>query len=149
MSYVSANAYSEKIRRWAEKSSFHAIPQMVSSKNYLVKLVWVCCLLGSTFLGGKTVITNLIDYFSYSVNTVIRLDRDAQVSFPTVTICRLHVCGIDSNEYTEFLNEFIQNKNRSHDSGYSEPDISHILNLFKVKAFKLTTLRNKIIFDSN
>ena len=82
-----ASIYIEKLKDWAAKSSVHAIPQLVISKNYLVKLLWLSCLVLSGFFCGKTVINNLVDFFSYSVDTVGQIDRDSNVNFPTVSIC--------------------------------------------------------------
>jgi hypothetical protein len=126
-------SYMEKFVHWAEKSSFHAVPQMVISKNYLVKLLWLCCLILSTYACGKTVVTNLIDYFSYSVDTVLELDRDGQATFPTVTICRLQICGLDSQEYSKFLDGFLQQQEQH--LNYTEPDVSEMLDLFRVNIY--------------
>lgn len=126
--------YSEALKNWAKKSSFHGIPQICISGNYVVKFVWLCCILVSGFACGKTVVTNLIDYFSYSVDTVLELGRESQQPvFPTVTICRLHVCGLDGQKYSQLLDDFLQNQNKSGNFSPSDTDISALFQTFKVK----------------
>lgn len=125
-------SYKEKIIGWAEKSSFHGIPQITGSKNYLVKLVWLGCLVASSYLCGKTVVTNLIDYFSYSVDTVVQLDRDSNVNFPAVTICRLQICGLDGNEYSRFVDEFLARENAKKNLSTSEANVTQLLDAFRV-----------------
>lgn len=130
---TSTSIYKEKLKEWAEKSSVHAVPQLVISKNYLVKLLWLGCLLLSGFFCGKTVINNLIDYFSYSVDTVVQIDRDSNVNFPTVTICRLQHCGLDGAKYNTFVEEFFKNQSAKQNLNSSQPNVTHMLNLFRVR----------------
>lgn len=130
---TNTSIYKEKLKEWAEKSSVHAIPQLVISKNYLVKLLWLGCLLLSGFFCGKTVVNNLIDYFSYSVDTVVQIDRDSNVNFPTVTICRLQICGLDGKKYAAFVEEFFKNQNDKQNLNLSQPNVIQMLKLFRVK----------------
>lgn len=131
-SSVLTTSYKEKIIGWAEKSSFHGISQITGSNNYLVKLVWLGCLVASSYLCGKTVVTNLIDYFSYSVDTVVQLDRDSNVNFPAVTICRLQICGLDGNEYSRFVDEFLAKENAKRNLSTSEANVTQLLDAFRV-----------------
>lgn len=100
---MAPNSCREKLKHWAERTTFHGIAQIATSKNNLVKVVWMVCFVVSTYACGKTVVTNLVDYYQYDVDTVVEMTRVDSSDFPTVTICQLHFCGIEAQEYTNFL----------------------------------------------
>ena len=86
----------KKVKRWAGKTSFHAIPHIAASKSNVVKIIWVVFLLISTVFCGYLLISETVKFFSFPVNTVVQISRDSNALFPAVTLCPVQQCEFDN-----------------------------------------------------
>ena len=78
--------FTEKLKNWAERSTFHAIPNFTQTDRISVKILWAVCLIASSAYCAKVLIVNTIDFTRNQVETVIKIDRESDASFPTVTV---------------------------------------------------------------
>ncbi len=98
----------KKIKKWAGKTSFHAVPHIAASKNNVIKIIWLIFLLISTGFCGYLLISESVRFFSFNVNTVVQITRDSAAKFPAVTICQLQQCGFDSYEFQNYFDMYVQ-----------------------------------------
>ncbi len=107
-----------------ENSSIHAIPNIVRNESYLIKIIWIIFLLGSTGYCAYLVYQSVMNYLSFDVVSLNRIYPKKEVQFPTVTICNVNPFT------TSFSKQFMENL--LNDSLYENknPKESHKLNLF-------------------
>jgi hypothetical protein len=71
--------------------------------NYLVQIIWLLILLGSTGATCFLIAKSLMDYFKYEVTTQIKIVNEIPIPFPTITFC-------DNNPFSsKEAEEFMQN----------------------------------------
>lgn len=105
--------YSElknRLNSLAVTSSFHSINSIVTTDRKFLKVLWVLCFLVSFTFCLMILTTNLIDYFSFKVKTVVKLHYNNNADFPTVTICELQVCGLTEYDYETYINYYLNSK---------------------------------------
>jgi hypothetical protein len=109
MRYKSVN---EKLQNWAERTTFHAIPNIATSDRTSVKVIWAICLIFSTGYCSYNLIKQVITYYSYEVETVVKIERDPNdfYKFPTISFCRMQPCGFEpeNEQFKLYLDMFIQ-----------------------------------------
>ena len=89
----------EKMKNWAERSTFHAVPNFTQTDRISVKILWAVCLIISSSYCAKVLIVNTIEYARHNVETVIKIDRESDALFPTVTLCFSQVCTNEEGAY--------------------------------------------------
>ena len=113
----------EKLYNWGEKSTFHAIPNITVNDRYLVKAIWLICLLASTGVCFNNIILNLIAFSKYEVDTVYEILQDSDVEFPTVSFCNMQICGLnyDNKKYVDmYMQEKYNNTGNLSSDAYAE-----------------------------
>ena len=73
-----------------ENSSIHAIPNILRNESYLIKIIWIIFLLGSTGYCAYLVYQSVMNYLSFDVVSLNRIYPKKEVQFPTVTICNVN-----------------------------------------------------------
>ena len=63
----------DSVKETLESSSIHALPNIVRSKYYTVKFVWVFCFLLSSAGCGYFVFQSIADYLNFEVVTKIEV----------------------------------------------------------------------------
>lgn len=89
----------ERLREWAVKSTFHAIPSIVQNEKSIIKIIWVLFLLISSSYCGYGIVKSFQDYFKYEVNTLISTERVDSLEFPTITICNKNPFRIEPGSF--------------------------------------------------
>lgn len=116
----------QEFKSWAERSTFHGLPQIISSERISIKLIWSICLLASWSYCGKLLVNSVSDYWNYDVNTVVEILRDTNADFPSVTFCMLQTCNLDSYKVDALLANYL---NRTHTPNI---DPANITSIFKI-----------------
>ena len=75
------------IKETAENSTSHGIPNIARSNSYILKFLWLICLLVSTVGCGYLVYNSLKSYFNYEVVTKITKHSQTPSPFPVISIC--------------------------------------------------------------
>lgn len=124
----------QEFKSWAERSTFHGLPQIISSERISIKLIWSICLLASWSYCGRLLVNSVSDYWNYDVNTVVEILRDTNADFPSVTFCMLQTCNLDSYKVDALLANYRNRTNKTIDS-------TNIASIFKIisKEYLLTT----------
>jgi len=68
-------------------SSLQFLLKPISSKRLLVKIVSIIFLMFSLCLCIYLVVSNIIEYFKYDTNTLIRTITEKESEFPVVSFC--------------------------------------------------------------
>jgi hypothetical protein len=110
-----------------ENSSIHAIPNIVRNESYLIKLMWIIFLFGSTGYCSFLVYQSVMNYMNFDVVSLNRMNPKISVQFPIVTICNMNEFA---TSYSKELMESIMNE-----SLYENKDLkkSHKINLMSKK----------------
>ena len=136
----------EKLVSLAERSTFHAIPNIVQTDSTTIKLIWAVCLIMSAGYCAKVLITNTVDYFRYEVETVIKIDRESEAEFPTITLCFVQVCA--DNELYQLdidLDRFQKSANSSDLYNSTRTIFENMRNYFRTKTYYNQSLRNILL----
>ncbi|CAF1028750.1 unnamed protein product [Brachionus calyciflorus] len=97
-----SNAIKKIILDNIEFSTSHGFPNIVRSESFILKLMWILCLLLSSGYCAYCLTKSFQDYFSYETDTLLRFKRVSQIEFPTITICNKFATDLSrSNEVTE------------------------------------------------
>ena len=78
-------------------SSSHGFPNIVRSKNKLMKIAWTFFTLVSLSGCAFMIYKNVFKYLDYEVTTKIRIINQYQATFPTVTFCNINYYTSESN----------------------------------------------------
>ena len=74
---------------WSLASTIHCYPKIFQYENKLAKLMWFIIFIGFSGLTGYLVMKGFLDYLNYEVVSKIEVVIEAEVEFPTVTICSM------------------------------------------------------------
>lgn len=83
-------------------SSIHAVPNILRNESYLLKLMWIIFLLGSTGYCAYLISQSVMIYLSYNVVSLNRINSKRSIEFPIVKICSLNPFT------TSFSKEFME-----------------------------------------
>ena len=97
------------IRQNLIDSSIHAIPNIFSINHWIIKIMWIVCLLGSGSLCSYFIIASIQDYLRYDVVTSIKIKNENPIRFPAVTICNLNIFSSSSSKY--IMSVLMENNN--------------------------------------
>ena len=102
---------SSKLKSFAERSTWHAIPSIAASDRIIVKIVWFIGFTTCIVLCIKNLINLFIDFTNFDVETVVEILRDNDAFFPTVTVCSsLQICGLSDYSFNKYWNLYIQDE---------------------------------------
>jgi hypothetical protein len=114
----------ELITNSLENSSIHAIPNITRTESYTLKFMWILFLIGSTAYCAFLSYQSVMNYLSYDVVTLNRINSKKSVQFPMVTICNMNLF---------FSKELIQSNLNDSSSDNSNKTGLHKLNISKKK----------------
>lgn len=89
-------------------SQFHGLNRILT-RNTLFRSIWLTFFLASLGLCIYTVVTNIQQYLSYGVNTLVQVVPENTVTFPTVSVCNQNpFISRVANKYIEdyYLNTY-------------------------------------------
>lgn len=124
--------FNKDFRSWAERSTFHGLPQIISSERIAVKVIWSVCLLASWSYCGKLLVNSVSDYWNYDVNTVVEILRDTDANFPTITFCTLHTCGLEAYKIDALLAAYRNRTNNPHAASINSSTTTNLKSIFKL-----------------
>jgi len=102
----------KKLNKILKDSSLPGIPRMLENDHFIIKFIWIICLIGLTGLSVYYLIINVISYLSYSFVTNIAVISETTPQFPTISFCitsriqlptpqnSLYSCTFDSKQCT-------------------------------------------------
>ena len=67
------------------ESSAHGIPNLVSNKTLIIKLIWIVSILASICGCAWFISSSVSEYFQYDVITNIKIQKVYSMEFPAVT----------------------------------------------------------------
>lgn len=115
------NRLSFQVKEWAERTSIHALPNIASNDNKIVKVIWVLFLIVFTGLNIYFVSSTVLEFFEFKTDTLIVLEREAEFEFPTITFCNLQICGFNDYDFAKYLDKYKQEEQNKF--GTSQNDI--------------------------
>ena len=115
------NRLSFQVKEWAERTSIHALPNIASNDNKIVKVIWVLFLIVFTGLNIFFVSSTVLEFFEFKTDTLIVLEREAEFEFPTITFCNLQICGFNDYDFAKYLEKYKQEEQNKF--GTSQNDI--------------------------
>ena len=77
----------EKTMDSMETWTTHGLPNIIRSKNIVLKIVWFILFLMSVGLTCYRLFKTVIEYLEFSVTTEVRSINVNEIEFPTITIC--------------------------------------------------------------
>jgi hypothetical protein len=90
-----------------EESSFIGVPNIYKTDSRVIRVIWICSLLGSLAYCSATIVFMVLDYFSYSTLINIDLVNDYDMEFPTVTICNLSPIDFSNQTVQEVIKSYL------------------------------------------
>ena len=81
------NLIVEEMTKFFERSTFHALPKVVRSKNKILKIFWLLLFVGCTVYCLTQLRRHYINYFDYKVLTFVDYGYEIPTIFPAITIC--------------------------------------------------------------
>lgn len=75
---------------WCKSSSSHGIPNIASTDNLLIRLIWIVCFCISLGYCSILLIQTLFDYLANPVYINIQVIEDIPTLFPAISICNLN-----------------------------------------------------------
>ncbi|XP_060579755.1 amiloride-sensitive sodium channel subunit beta-like, partial [Ruditapes philippinarum] len=105
----------------ADSSSLHGIPRIVASRQTTVKVLWSLLFIATCSLLGYQLLGLYNNYYSYPIQTVVKLDSSA-IKFPAISLCNMNPVKYSELIQIDSLN-FILNEN-THQANSTEPTTS-------------------------
>jgi len=105
----------EKLKNWCERTTFHAIPNIASNEQIVLKLMWTLCLLASLGYCCRILTSSVIDYYEYRVLTTIEIVQESSSQFPAITICNLNQFDFSKLKDREIYENYESNSSKSND----------------------------------
>ena len=76
--------------KWTETLTIHAIPNIFRTRHLIIKIIWMISFLISTGLCAYMVYGSINNYLQFNVVTTIREIIEAEMTFPSVTVCNIN-----------------------------------------------------------
>ena len=73
-----------KFRNWCDKTTVHAVPNIVNNEQIMLKLMWTICLIASICYCGRIFTASIIDYFEFRVLTKFEIVQESFSIFPGI-----------------------------------------------------------------
>jgi hypothetical protein len=74
-----------------EKSTFHALPKIIRSKNRISRILWLLLFVLCTGYCTKELRRHIIDFLEYEVLTFVDYGYETPAVFPAITICGISI----------------------------------------------------------
>jgi Amiloride-sensitive sodium channel len=103
MSQNFKSMYLGKIVRWGKSSSSHGIPNIFSTKNRAVRMMWVTFFIGSFSYCVYTIITSIVEYSQYKTTVSISKVQQVPQIFPAITLCNINSFSEKNDSLLNFL----------------------------------------------
>jgi hypothetical protein len=95
-----------EIKKCAESSSIHALPNIARSEYISIKIIWLVCFLVSLGYCSFGIARNLTNYLSNESNTQFKKGFEGSIDFPTITFCNKNPFKT-SYDFDHLINETI------------------------------------------
>ena len=73
-----------KLNKILKDSSLPGLPRIIENDHFIIKLIWLICLIGLTVISVYYLVINVISYLSYSFVTNIAVISEQTPQFPTI-----------------------------------------------------------------
>lgn len=100
--------FSKNLREWMGKTTGHAMPNIVGTNIYLLKVIWLIAWLIGFGFTVYFITQSFIAYFDYSVMANSKIMNERPMLFPKVTFCNID--PFPSNYSITYLADIIKNK---------------------------------------
>jgi len=80
----------KKAKNWTEffeKSPMNGMPQIVRSKNFIEKFVWICVVLGGLGATAYMIYVQFDEFTQFKTNSQIRRVKKSKLAIPAITFC--------------------------------------------------------------
>jgi hypothetical protein len=71
------------------------------------KILWFLFITVSTVFCSYISTRQVLDYYDYKTDTVISLENEQELEFPTITICNSQLCGFNNYNCTKYFEDYI------------------------------------------
>lgn len=99
----------KKFSVWASNSTFHGLPNIARSKNYVITIIWTLCLIISSCYCLYEIISVIKIYLNYPVIVDVQLVHESPTYFPAITICNLN--QFNNKRSKNFIDQIINSYN--------------------------------------
>ena len=96
-----------KFESWCKNTTAHAIPHVIESSNWFLKIMWLIFFLVGFAYCLYLLIQSFVQYFNYSVSVSIQRIQETPIVFPAITICNLN--PFNDNAYKYFKRNNLSN----------------------------------------
>ncbi|RNA25614.1 amiloride-sensitive sodium channel subunit gamma-like [Brachionus plicatilis] len=139
------NILQEKFDHWFDNTKLHGIPLIKISETKPVKTFWLICFFAAFTACASFLVKDLVKFSKHDVETVIKISRDTNFVFPTVSFCKLQLCNEEINTLDEEILIQKLNQTRQITSNHDLlsiplPDIIKILLSDSVQKSNLTMI---------
>lgn len=66
------------------------------------------CLIASSGYCGYQLVTNLVEFLKFDVETVVEILRDSDADFPTISFCNMQLCNFAGHDFKKYVDIYIQ-----------------------------------------
>jgi len=95
-------------------------PPFKSNSSKISKTLWILFIIVSAVCCSYFSASQVLDYFAYKTDTVIQLDKENEMDFPTITICNIQVCGFTGYNFDLYLNKYKEKEKEKFGADQSE-----------------------------
>jgi hypothetical protein len=113
----------ESLLNFTTTSSAHGLPRVFTSKEWILRIMWLLLFLASAAYMIYSCSLLLIGYLEYPTSVSISTIQEIPTKFPSVTFCNQKLIDKtkNSNFIKNFSNEYIEDSNISYSFSYDEP----------------------------
>ncbi|RNA22233.1 acid-sensing ion channel 1 isoform X2 [Brachionus plicatilis] len=99
--------FQEKLFKWCERTSFHAVPNIATNEHIVLKCMWSICLVASLGYCCRILTSSIIDFYEYNVLTTFEIVQESSSLFPVITICNLNEYDLSKNQQLLNLSNYL------------------------------------------
>lgn len=96
------------LKRWLLTSKTHGLDRLASSRHFLLKLIWLSCLLLAIGTCVYSEIETFASFREYDVTTKIRESYQNEITFPAISICNAN--SMPTPNADAYIREFYAQK---------------------------------------
>ena len=111
--------YFKKIFDLVEVSSCHGLPNIVRTKNNLIKIIWSLAFLASLVYSFISIINMINDYLNYDVVVNMELVQDFDLEFPAVTVCNNNPFDFSNDLAVRTIESYLNNITNTKENYFS------------------------------
>ena len=102
--------YMKKVGSLLETSSWHALPNMVRSEYFFMKIFWLICFCLAFSYCSYVIVLGVLDYLAFRVLQNVELVSDYESEFPAITICNLNSMDLSSQSTRNAFDSYLLNQ---------------------------------------